>query len=75
MLVSSRLIHAYMCFLFFFFPQVGLLGMARSLQQDLNRIAERADTSTPEGLSYVLTGKFSLCNCVNVDPFIDVVGI
>lgn len=59
----------------FFFPQVGLLGMARSLQQDLNRIAERADTSTPEGLSYVLTGKFSLCNCVNVDPFIDVVGI
>ncbi|KAK1374126.1 Myelin-associated oligodendrocyte basic protein [Heracleum sosnowskyi] len=35
--------------------QVGLLGMARSLQQDLNRIAERADTSTPEGLSYVLT--------------------
>lgn len=45
-----------------FFSQVGLLGMARSLQQDLNRIAERADTSTPEGLSYVLTGKFSLCN-------------
>ncbi|KAL8114822.1 FLUCTUATING-LIGHT-ACCLIMATION protein 1, chloroplastic-like [Apium graveolens] len=35
--------------------QVGLLGMARSLQQDLNRIAERADTSTPVGLSYVLT--------------------
>lgn len=49
--------------------------MARSLQQDLNRIAERADTSTPEGLSYVLTGKFSLCNCVNVDPFIDLVDI
>uniref|UniRef100_A0A7C8YYP4 Uncharacterized protein n=1 Tax=Opuntia streptacantha TaxID=393608 RepID=A0A7C8YYP4_OPUST len=35
--------------------QVGLLGMARSLQSDLNRIAESADTSTPEGLSYVLT--------------------
>lgn len=35
--------------------QVGLLGMARSLQQDLDRIAERADTSTPEGLHYVLT--------------------
>ncbi|KAK3004630.1 hypothetical protein RJ639_019117 [Escallonia herrerae] len=35
--------------------QVGLLGMARSLQKDLNRIAETADTSTPEGLSYVLT--------------------
>ncbi|XP_026656979.1 uncharacterized protein LOC103697271 [Phoenix dactylifera] len=37
--------------------QVGLLGMARSLQKDLDRIAETADTSTPEGLSYVLTGK------------------
>ncbi|PON73896.1 myelin-associated oligodendrocyte basic protein [Parasponia andersonii] len=35
--------------------QVGLLGMARELQMDLNRIAETADTSTPEGLSYVLT--------------------
>ncbi|XP_028770729.1 uncharacterized protein LOC114728075 [Neltuma alba] len=35
--------------------QVGLLGMGRSLQRDLNRIAEVADTSSPEGLSYVLT--------------------
>ncbi|KAF8392423.1 hypothetical protein HHK36_022765 [Tetracentron sinense] len=35
--------------------QVGLLGMARSLQRDLDRIAETADTSTSEGLSYVLT--------------------
>ncbi|KAL2942445.1 hypothetical protein RDABS01_030795 [Bienertia sinuspersici] len=35
--------------------QVGLLGMARSLQSDLNRIADSADTSTPEGLNYVLT--------------------
>ncbi|CAM8932112.1 unnamed protein product [Rhodiola kirilowii] len=35
--------------------QVGLLGMGRSLQKDLNWIAEVADTSTPEGLSYVLT--------------------
>ncbi|XP_024980857.1 uncharacterized protein LOC112517701 [Cynara cardunculus var. scolymus] len=35
--------------------QVGLLGMGRSLQRDLNRIAEAADTSSPEGLSYVLT--------------------
>ncbi|KAF8388060.1 hypothetical protein HHK36_026726 [Tetracentron sinense] len=35
--------------------QVGLLGMARSLQRDLDRIAEIADTSTSEGLSYVLT--------------------
>ncbi|XWS58307.1 hypothetical protein CRYUN_Cryun08bG0023000 [Craigia yunnanensis] len=35
--------------------QVGLLGMGRSLQRDLNRIAEGADTSTSEGLSFVLT--------------------
>ncbi|XP_027349783.1 uncharacterized protein LOC113861272 [Abrus precatorius] len=35
--------------------QVGLLGMGRSLQRDLNRIAEVADTSTSEGLNYVLT--------------------
>lgn len=35
--------------------QVGLLGMARSLQQDLDRIAERADTSTPAGLHHILT--------------------
>ncbi|KAI3747416.1 hypothetical protein L6452_09872 [Arctium lappa] len=35
--------------------QVGLLGMGRTLQTDLNRIAEAADTSSPEGLSYVLT--------------------
>lgn len=35
--------------------QVGLLGMGRSLQRDLDRIADTADTSTPEGLGYVLT--------------------
>ncbi|GAV81184.1 DUF1517 domain-containing protein, partial [Cephalotus follicularis] len=35
--------------------QVGLLGMGRSLQGDLNLIAETADTSSSEGLSYVLT--------------------
>ncbi|KAM1251002.1 hypothetical protein FF1_033543 [Malus domestica] len=35
--------------------QVGLLGMGRTLQRDLNRIAETADTSTPDGLGYVLT--------------------
>uniref|UniRef100_A0A2P2J2N0 Myelin-associated oligodendrocyte basic protein n=1 Tax=Rhizophora mucronata TaxID=61149 RepID=A0A2P2J2N0_RHIMU len=35
--------------------QIGLLGMGRSLQRDLNRIAENADTSSPEGLSFVLT--------------------
>ncbi|CAM9002192.1 unnamed protein product [Rhodiola kirilowii] len=34
--------------------QVGL-GMGRSLQKDLNRISEVADTSTPKGLRYVLT--------------------
>lgn len=35
--------------------QVGLLGLGRTLQRDLDRIAETADTSSPEGLSYVLT--------------------
>lgn len=35
--------------------QAGLLGMARSFQKDLDRIAETADTSTSEGLNYVLT--------------------
>ncbi|XP_071936810.1 FLUCTUATING-LIGHT-ACCLIMATION protein 1, chloroplastic-like isoform X1 [Coffea arabica] len=34
---------------------VGLLGLGRTLQRDLDRIAETADTSSPEGLSYVLT--------------------
>lgn len=29
--------------------------MARSIQKDLDRIAETANTSTPEGLNYVLT--------------------
>ncbi|KAJ4901872.1 hypothetical protein Rs2_15823 [Raphanus sativus] len=35
--------------------QVGLLGLGRTLQQDFNRLAENADTSTSEGLTYVLT--------------------
>lgn len=35
--------------------QVGLLGSARQLQSELDRIADRADTSRPSGLSYVLT--------------------
>eukprot|EP00899_Mesostigma_viride_P014664 jgi/Mesvir1/23199/Mv22663-RA.1 len=35
--------------------QVALLGMARSFQQDLDSIAERADTSSPEGLHLLLT--------------------
>ncbi|MEB3336230.1 MAG: DUF1517 domain-containing protein [Leptolyngbyaceae bacterium] len=34
--------------------QVGLLASARSLQTDLDRIAETANTRTPEGLSQVL---------------------
>ncbi|KAL3132354.1 hypothetical protein ABBQ32_008931 [Trebouxia sp. C0010 RCD-2024] len=34
--------------------QVGLLGSARGLQRDLERIAGRADTNTPDGLHYVL---------------------
>ena len=33
--------------------------MGRALQRDLERIAETADTSTPAGLSYVLTGEKS----------------
>lgn len=35
--------------------QVGLLGMARTFQKDLNQIAKTADTSTSEGLNFVLT--------------------
>jgi uncharacterized membrane protein len=34
--------------------QVGLLADARELQADLNRIAEKADTSSPAGLAQVL---------------------
>lgn len=34
--------------------QVALLGSARQLQGDLDRIADRADTTTTEGLHYVL---------------------
>ncbi|KAK1421536.1 hypothetical protein QVD17_23951 [Tagetes erecta] len=34
--------------------QVGSLGSGRSLQKDLNRIAESADTSTSKGFHYVL---------------------
>lgn len=36
--------------------QVGLLGSARELQRDLERIADRADTDSPEGLHYILQG-------------------
>ena len=38
--------------------QVGLLGSARALQRDLERIAKRADTNSSEGLAYVLQGTF-----------------
>ena len=34
--------------------QVGLLSSARGLKKDLERIAAKADTSTPAGLHYVL---------------------
>ncbi|KAK1410745.1 hypothetical protein QVD17_37284 [Tagetes erecta] len=34
--------------------QVGLSGTARSLQKDLNHIAETADTSSPNGFKYIL---------------------
>ncbi|GJP48358.1 hypothetical protein CLOM_g7658, partial [Closterium sp. NIES-68] len=34
--------------------QVGLLGSARRLQADLERIADRADVTTPDGLHYLL---------------------
>ena len=36
--------------------QVGLLGSARGLQRDLERIAKRSDTSSSEGLAFVLQG-------------------
>ncbi|CAM6072243.1 unnamed protein product [Sphagnum tenellum] len=35
--------------------QVGLLGMARTLQAELDQIAEHADTTTRKGLHYILT--------------------
>ena len=40
--------------------QVGLLGTARQLKRDLERIAGRADTNTPDGLHYILQGACSL---------------
>jgi uncharacterized membrane protein len=35
--------------------QVGLMGSARGLQRDLNRMGNSIDTSTSEGLHYLLT--------------------
>ena len=43
--------------------QVGLLGLGRTLQQDFNRLAENADTSTSEVLAYVLTGNKQCYKC------------
>ncbi|GAB4823858.1 hypothetical protein N2152v2_010904 [Parachlorella kessleri] len=34
--------------------QVGLMGSARQIQRDLERIASRANTSSPQGLHYIL---------------------
>lgn len=39
--------------------QVGLLGSGRSLQRDLDQIAETADTSIRKGLNYILTETIS----------------
>ena len=36
--------------------QVGLLGSARQLQRDLERMTRKANTNTPEGLHYLLQG-------------------
>ena len=36
--------------------QVGLLGTARGMQRELEKIADRADTDSPTGLHYVLQG-------------------
>lgn len=36
-------------------------GKGRSIQRDLTRIAELADTSSRDGLKYLLTGSFMNC--------------
>lgn len=38
--------------------QVGLLGSAKQMKRDLDRIADRANTDTPSGLHYILQGPF-----------------
>lgn len=40
----------------FVLVKVGLLGSARSLQRDLNRIAKTANTSGPKGFTNILQG-------------------
>lgn len=41
--------------------QVGLLGSARQLQRDLERMTRKANTNTPEGLHYLLQGEPFRC--------------
>ena len=48
--------------------QVGLLGSARQLQRDLDRIAGRADTNTPSGLHYVLQGSILALRQQCIEP-------
>lgn len=36
-------------------------GMENTIHRELNRIAEAADTSSREGVSYLLTGSFKNC--------------
>ena len=43
--------------------QVGLLGSARELQRDLERIADRADSASSQGLHYILQGALLRCCC------------
>lgn len=40
--------------------QVGLLGSARTLKRDLDRIAGKANTNYPSGLNYILQGASSV---------------
>lgn len=49
--------------------QVGLLGSARQLQRDLDRIAGRADTNTPSGLHYVLQGGLPVSHIPSLNMF------
>lgn len=54
--------------------QVGLLGLARSLQSDLDSIARRVDTSTPSGLHYLLQGRFLSIHFL-IWPLRNVIGV
>lgn len=52
----------YACFSMCFADQVGVSDKERVLQRKLNHIAEVADTSSLNGLNYVLQGAHALCN-------------